>query len=358
MPLALQAPPDCKLNPQLAFQFASSRRLVTNPTTSLSIRSNLPKSLISSRGPSLFKAHKHEAGSREELALSHWQESRQETADLKVLSAESRQGNANRLGGDPRERYAKLLGAAVLAGALVCSHSLPALADTAGALSDTVSGLAEATPVSDFKSGFSSSFLLIFFSEIGDKTFFIAALLATRKSNLAVFSGTFGALAAMTVISVTLGRAFHYLDDLIPATQFPLDDLAAVVLLVYFGVSTLIDAASMEGSKAEEEKQDAELAIAGFNGQSAAASTVAATFALVFVAEWGDKSFFSTIALAAASSPAGVVTGAIAGHAVATVLAVLGGSILSEYISEKLIAYVGGSLFLVFAATTLVGILR
>lgn len=277
---------------------------------------------------------------------------------MKVLSG---QGNENRLGGESRERHAKLLGAAVLAGALVCSHSLPALAENAaGALSDTVSSLADATTpaVSDFKSGFSSSFLLIFFSEIGDKTFFIAALLATRKSNLAVFSGTFGALAAMTVISVTLGRAFHYLDDLLPATQLPLDDLAAVVLLVYFGVSTLIDAASMEGSKADEEKQDAELAIAGFNGQSAAASTIAATFALVFVAEWGDKSFFSTIALAAASSPAGVVTGAIAGHAVATVLAVLGGSILSEYISEKLIAYVGGSLFLVFAATTLVGVLR
>jgi putative Ca2+/H+ antiporter (TMEM165/GDT1 family) len=125
-------------------------------------------------------------------------------------------------------------------------------------------------------------------------------------------------------------------------------------------VSTLVDAASMEGSKAEEEKQDAELAIAGVAGDSNVGlqATVAATFALVFVAEWGDKSFFSTIALAAASSPAGVVTGAIAGHGVATVLAVLGGSFLSEFISEKLIAYIGGVLFLVFAATTLVDILK
>jgi hypothetical protein len=49
--------------------------------------------------------------------------------------------------------------------------------------------------VGDIQSGFASAFLLIFFSEIGDKTFFIAALLATRKSNLAVFTGTFGALS-------------------------------------------------------------------------------------------------------------------------------------------------------------------
>ncbi|KAH9547180.1 hypothetical protein CY35_11G021800 [Sphagnum magellanicum] len=221
--------------------------------------------------------------------------------------------------------------------------------------------------VGDIQSGFASAFLLIFFSEIGDKTFFIAALLATRKSNFAVFTGTFGALATMTVISVTLGRAFHYLDGVLPFSlgnmELPLDDLAAVVLLVYFGVSTLLEASSMDGSKAEEEQQEAELAIAGVGangaqGLQAAAGTVAATFALVFVAEWGDKSFFSTIALAAASSPLGVVTGAIAGHGVATVLAVLGGSFLGTYISEKVIAYVGGALFLVFAAATLVEIVR
>ncbi|KAL3695109.1 hypothetical protein R1sor_008760 [Riccia sorocarpa] len=209
----------------------------------------------------------------------------------------------------------------------------------------------------DIQSGFASSFLLIFFSEIGDKTFFIAALLATRKPGAAVFSGTFGALAVMTVISVILGRAFHYVDELLPSfgeTRIPWDDLAAVVLLVYFGVSTLIEAASMEESKQEEEQQEAELAIAGVGANGAVAGTVAATFALVFVAEWGDKSFFSTIALAAASSPLGVVTGAVAGHGAATLLAVLGGSFLSNYVSEKVIAYVGGALFLVFALVTLV----
>ncbi|KAI5076233.1 hypothetical protein GOP47_0008298 [Adiantum capillus-veneris] len=212
----------------------------------------------------------------------------------------------------------------------------------------------------DIKSGFVSAFLLIFFSEIGDKTFFIAAVLASRKSNAAVFTGTFGALVAMTFISVFLGRAFHYIDGVLPFSlgenDLPLDDLAAVVLLVYFGATTLLEAASMEGSKAQEEQQEAELAIAGLGGNgkgSAITNTAFATFGLVFVAEWGDKSFFSTIALSAASSPVGVVSGAVAGHGLATVLAVLGGSLLSNYISEKVTAYIGGSLFLIFAAFTL-----
>ncbi|KAH0974928.1 hypothetical protein GBA52_016827 [Prunus armeniaca] len=208
------------------------------------------------------------------------------------------------------------------------------------------------------------AFLLIFFSELGDKTFFIAALLAARNSAPVVFIGTFGALAAMTIISVVLGRTFHYVDEILPfrfgETDLPIDDIAAVLLLVYFGVSTLRDATSSDGLKAEDEQREAELAVSKFSGNGAgilaAASTVISTFLLVFVAEWGDKSFFSTIALAAASSPLGVIGGALAGHGVATLLAVLGGSLLGTFLSEKAIAYTGGVLFLVFAAVTLVEI--
>ncbi|KAF5205621.1 Gdt1-like protein 1 protein [Thalictrum thalictroides] len=216
----------------------------------------------------------------------------------------------------------------------------------------------------DISTGFASAFLLIFFSELGDKTFFIAALLAARNSGPVIFIGTFGALATMTVISVVLGRTFHYVDDILPfrfgETDLPLDDIAAVCLLLYFGVSTLIEAASSDGQKTEEEQKEAELAVSDFTGNGAgllaAANTVFSTFLVVFVAEWGDKSFFSTIALAAASSPLGVIGGALAGHAVATLLAVLGGSLLGTYLSEKTVAYIGGTLFLVFAAVTLIEI--
>ena len=80
---------------------------------------------------------------------------------------------------------------------------------------------------------------------------------------------------------------------------------------------------------------------------------LASTFALVFAAEWGDKSFLATIALSASSSPVGVTLGAVAGHGVATGFAVLGSSLLSRSVSEQAVQYLGGSLFLVFAAGSL-----
>lgn len=252
----------------------------------------------------------------------------------------------------------------LLSGFFILQDSQQALAG-----SDVATGLQSVSPLGDLgdiSTGFASAFLLIFFSELGDKTFFIAALLAARNSAATVFTGTFGALAAMTIISVVLGRTFHYVDEILPFrlgdSDLPVDDIAAVCLLVYFGVTTLLDASSSDGLKAEDEQKEAELAVSKFSGNGAgilaAASTVVSTFALVFVAEWGDKSFFSTIALAAASSPLGVIGGALAGHGVATLLAVLGGSLLGTFLSEKIIAYVGGVLFLVFAAVTLVEIVN
>ena len=153
------------------------------------------------------------------------------------------------------------------------------------------------------------------------------------------------------IISVALGRLLHVADEALPFTSdVPWDDYAAVALLLFFGVRTLQDASVL---KAADEQADAKEAVAEVSfADGAAMAAVASTFALVFAAEWGDKSFLATIALAAADDPLGVTAGAIVGHGTATVLAIVGGSMLSDYVSEKVLAYVGGSLFIVFALAT------
>lgn len=185
-------------------------------------------------------------------------------------------------------------------------------------------------------------------------------LLALQQPRGLVFGGTFGALAVMSVISVALGRLLHEADEALPFhSSIPWDDYAAVALLLFFGIKTLLES---NAPKAEEEQAGAQEAVAEMGGGSgavdgagaaaAAAGVVASTFALVFAAEWGDKSFLATIALSAASDPLGVVAGACAGHATATALAVAGGSLLGEYVSERAVSLVGGSLFIAFAAAT------
>lgn len=53
-----------------------------------------------------------------------------------------------------------------------------------------------------------------------------------------------------------------------------------------------------------------------------------------------------------------MVLGAIGGHGFATGIAVAGGSVLGKYLNEKVVQYLGGSLFLVFAAATIADIVR
>lgn len=52
-----------------------------------------------------------------------------------------------------------------------------------------------------FIHGFLASLSVILVSELGDKTFFIAAIMAMRHPRLVVFAGAIGALGLMTVLS-------------------------------------------------------------------------------------------------------------------------------------------------------------
>ncbi|KAL2619875.1 hypothetical protein R1flu_000080 [Riccia fluitans] len=216
------------------------------------------------------------------------------------------------------------------------------------------------------KSGFPAAFSLIFVSEIGDKTFFIAALLAMRHNKWLVLLGASGALSVMTVISVVIGRLFRK----VPAslqTTLPIGEYAAVALLLWFGLRSIKSAWDISSTPADEKSNETQeigelaeaeefLKQADKKDLSSPLEILTEAFGLIFVAEWGDRSMLATIALGAAQSPWGVALGAIAGHVLATLLAVIGGALLARYLSEKMIGYFGGFLFLGFAAATLAGV--
>jgi len=218
-----------------------------------------------------------------------------------------------------------------------------------------------------FAPAFINSLLMIIITELGDKTFFIAAILAMRHTRIMVFGGAIGALALMTVLSVLMGFA---LPNLIPRVY---THYASAALFFYFGVKLLKEGIEMTSSGPSEELAEVEEELAGMkkgddeeNGpssQKSPPSNLSAkklqyqvmwqAFTLTFLAEWGDRSQIATIALAAAKDPFGVTVGGVIGHALCTGLAVLGGRMLAAKISEKTVHLVGGALFLVFAIHSL-----
>ena len=107
---------------------------------------------------------------------------------------------------------------------------------------------------------FLQAFLSFFFSEIGDKTLFIAVILATQQDKATVLAGTFGALAVMTVISVGIGQVFHPRKSRPRRWRDSSGTITPRALLLAFGVQTILGA---EEDTAEEEEEDAKVAVAG-----------------------------------------------------------------------------------------------
>jgi Ca2+/H+ antiporter, TMEM165/GDT1 family len=242
------------------------------------------------------------------------------------------------------------------------------------------------------------SFLMIIFSEIGDKTFIIAALMAMKHPPLLVFSAAFPALLLMTVLSAILGHA-------VPALISPrFTDLAAAILFLFFGGRMLREGLAMrsEGGMQEEIREvEMELeekeqlarrlgrrrssitpymleAARGSSRHSRSGSRLPAppasppsspdsrspspgarssfssfatglynlfslllspawvqTFVMTFLGEWGDRSQIATIAMAAGQDYWWVSGGALFGHSLCTLAAVMGGRAIAGRVSMK-----------------------
>jgi Ca2+/H+ antiporter, TMEM165/GDT1 family len=201
---------------------------------------------------------------------------------------------------------------------------------------------------------FGSSLTAITLAELGDKTFFMALILAVRHRARWVFLGAFAALTAVTLISLALG---YGLRELLPASVVP---WLAAALFLGFGIKLLIDAQGMAPDAASEEAEEAEEAINAAETSRAlntAWAVIWEAFVLVFVAELGDRTQFTTIFMATAPAQvfsfSGLLAGTLLGHALVTWLAVGAGKWIGQRVNERLLYRLSGGLFLVFGLAAL-----
>ncbi|MDB9526365.1 TMEM165/GDT1 family protein [Oscillatoria sp. CS-180] len=193
--------------------------------------------------------------------------------------------------------------------------------------------------------GFTAGLSLITLSELGDKTFFIGAILSMKHPRRWVFLGVTAALFLMTILSVLLGQI---------ATLLPRHYVQALVITLFLGcgIKLLYDASRLSAPMGLSGEQEEALEAIEQREQGVVRWTIGSVlieaFSLTFVAEWGDRTQLATMTLAAAHHPVGVVAGATLGHAVCAAIAVACGKLIAGRISERLLAGLGGTLFILF----------
>ena len=166
-----------------------------------------------------------------------------------------------------------------------------------------------------------TSYLAVLPAELPDKTIFACVILSSRYRPISVFAGAAAAFLAQVVIAVAAGGLIsllpHRAVEAVAAAGF----LAGAVLLW------------REGSRTEDDEEDD----VGRDGIRNGFWPVAATsFAVVFLAEFGDLTQFLTISLAARfHDPLAVGVGATLALWTAAALAVVVGWRLLKFIPVK-----------------------
>lgn len=186
------------------------------------------------------------------------------------------------------------------------------------------------------------AFFVTIATEFGDKTFFLATVLAQRHNAMMVFSGAAFALGIMTLCSSAFGL-------LLPQFLSPLltDTICALIYLL-FGVIMMIEAVGGDASAGEEYKSAKELAESKEMMKSKV-QVFLQTFGLIFAAEMGDRSQVSTVSMASRGDFFSTAIGAVSAHMLCTSIAVFCGSFVVKRFSERFLLLCNASLLLFFA---------
>jgi putative Ca2+/H+ antiporter (TMEM165/GDT1 family) len=187
-----------------------------------------------------------------------------------------------------------------------------------------------------------TTFALIFPVELPDKTFVASLVLATRYRPALVWIGVSLAFLVQCAVAVAAGRLL----SLLPATAV---SAAAAALFLTGAVVLWRGAARADADEADSEADFAARATRQAHGLR----VVATSFAVLFLAEWGDLSQLLTAGLAARyEDPVSVFAGSWLALVTVAGLAVLLGRTLLRVVRLSVIRRVGAGVCLLLAAGT------
>ncbi|MBR6504454.1 MAG: TMEM165/GDT1 family protein [Clostridia bacterium] len=186
------------------------------------------------------------------------------------------------------------------------------------------------------------AFILVFLSELGDKTQLLVLSFSTKLKTVTILLGVALGSLFSHGIAIIFGSTLSGLGN--ETFQESLKFITYISFIL-FGIITLLPEKEKENSKAGLVKKISSL---GFNYILIIALSIA-------VGELGDKTFLSSIGLGIGypNSKIYLIIGAILGMVVSDTLAIVLGKILSQKISDKFIKLLSGLLFIIFGVVGL-----
>lgn len=193
-----------------------------------------------------------------------------------------------------------------------------------------------------------TTFALIFPVELPDKTFVASLVLATRYRPALVWVGVSLAFLVQCAVAVTAGG----LISLLPSTVV---SAAAGLLFLTGAVVLWRGAAQADTEEAAAEEEFAARTTRDVHGLK----VVATSFAVLFLAEWGDLSQLFTAGLAARyEDPVSVFAGSWLALVTVAALAVLLGRTLLRFVKLATIRRVGAGVCLLLAGLATYDVVR
>lgn len=176
-----------------------------------------------------------------------------------------------------------------------------------------------------------TSFLLIFAAEVGDKSQLVCMALAVRYRAVPVALGASVAFLLLNTLAVVFGSVIaSWIPELIVS-------LAVSLLFLVFGIHALLAQEDDEDISANDIKVKSQQHI------------MFSTFALITLAEFGDKTQLAVIGLSSQVDPLAVWLGASAALIATSIMAIWIGRTILQRIPIVLLHRLSGVLFLLFA---------
>ena len=212
-------------------------------------------------------------------------------------------------------------------------------------------------PTQAFYPSLVQSFLVIFLSEIADRTFILVLIYSLKMHWLPLVLTSLFAMYFMNLIAIVAGYTVILL---VPRNLL---DWIGFACFLGFGLFWAYEGMKME-SKSVKEEYDEEMQETennyslvneeGNQNQKSVWWLCAELFGFLCVSEFGDKSEISTVTIAAVYNFYAVLIGTMIAYFFAIVIAAFLGHYIGQYLTEKMMSIIGGLLFVGFAVQILI----